>query len=373
MDSTALSGLCRLLRQRREEQDVARGAEVLARMKEVTPEALQGEVREEIERVETEAPQNKGYLEEFGPKDAVDILQHQVALSKLSLLGSKGAQIKERQALEERPAEKQWQAVADGIKSEGEKFDREAANSAFSSGLLGLGFRYHSKDNAVKQTGTCFLCGHPLIDKDDWNDKSIKSGHGLSLQCEHLIPSAATYLFFGDGKSFGLQEILQLNYRWAHAACNNKKSNQLFINMIIAIRDEMNKVFAFGFNPRQIFLNESLVKNFLSELWHATGPQRQQLKQSFDMMGTDTWEKFYPIAFASITENFAPLIMQCNGPGKQKFERTFFFQIVNVLNKYDPAVRERGETLTGVRMPRRGGKHKRNYTRRNKKFTKLVS
>lgn len=352
MESSALSGLCSLIRQGREEQAVSRGAEVLAGIKRLTAEDLKKEVNEEI------ASKPHIVLREFGPADALAIIQYEAGLSKFSLLGAKGGKLKERQALERRPAEKQWQGATNII------IERDI-NSTVNS-MDEDGFRYHSKLHAPGQTINCFLCGHPIIDPSQWSG-GPKTPNGLALQCEHLFPSAATYLFFGDPSYGGIPEALKVNYRWAHATCNNKKSNKLFITMLIAIYDEGGRPFAFGVSPRPVILNKEVVDNFLRDLWSSETPQREQLKQVFDMVGTYTWEKFYQIAFASITANFAPLIEICNGR-KQKFEANLFDKIIYIVNTYDPELKRGGK-----RKRSRKFKVKGKRTRRNKKSTKLVS
>ena len=80
----------------------------------------------------------------------------------------------------------------------------------------------------------CYICGLLI---NDTKDGARPMYPGLTSECEHLLPIAQSIIFLGlywakaerDGLFVQNNNILRLEYEWAHRTCNQVKSDRSFI------------------------------------------------------------------------------------------------------------------------------------------------
>lgn len=285
-------------------------------------------------------------LPTFEPEFAISLIERFFSPEQLVLIGKKGGIKSFRDALTRgiTMAEAQW-------KHESEKYiPRPKAYSG----------------------APCFLCGLPFLPLEEIQAEMAggkAQDHPLYPQCEHLIPSAATYLFFGmPGRqeyryAFNNKEVLELNYRWAHRYCNGLKGASMFINLLVSSLVDGSYTNGVVVNKAPFELNRPLINKYLTDLWSSPSSGGQTLRRLADK-GRIPAQSIIAFSFASIERAFEPMITTLNIPGqKQRLEACFFNNALDIVFQYT-------NLGGGKRKKTRKHKLKRKRTRRNKKSKK---
>lgn len=75
------------------------------------------------------------------------------------------------------------------------------------------------------QPKVCWLCGNGI-------DSTLPSNNPLSIQCEHILPVMQAVIFlqlYSRDHGDNITDPMKMEYAWAHAKCNNIKTNTVFI------------------------------------------------------------------------------------------------------------------------------------------------
>ena len=141
----------------------------------------------------------------------------------------------------------------------------------------------------------CYLCGYPLLER---HNQVTDHSDPLYPECEHVLPYiyGALYLkLVTNAKEYTqlplfLKELIQLEYKWSHRACNQLKSQAPFIMI--------NK-------DLQYIPDETNIKCFLKQLYFDNSTWGKQWRQSVANIVSsgnvnDSWfkesiKKFQPI------------------------------------------------------------------------------
>ena len=151
------------------------------------------------------------------------------------------------------------------------------------------------------QTEKCWLCGFTLKEYED-ACKTLKINIAYAKpECEHLIPVSAALIYYGVYKSKKQNKAgvdYTANYKWAHARCNRKKDDLVFLNFFSSDGKLL--------DGSRVTINQTYINEFLDMI-------KDEPIKTLTKNRTDDWKSR---RLTSIQTDLGPLLGQINHRGR---------------------------------------------------------